>query len=244
MQFGFGSGSLWGINSVANSTPVPFGALQDCALDFSFSVKELRGRGQFPLTVARGAGKITGKAKTGNISAQMYNELFFGQALSTGKTTVAQNEAASVPGAAGPYTITAANGATFVEDLGVLDAITATPLVKVAAAPVVGQYSVSAAGVYTFAAADADKDVLLNYSYTTTGGSTITISNRQMGTTPFFGITLNQAYEGKQVTVRLYKCTSSKMGFATKLEDFVIPELDFQAMANAAGVIGVISIDE
>lgn len=242
MQFGFGSGSLWGTNTNANSTPQEFGAIQDVSLDFSFSVKELRGRYQMPLTVARGAGKIQGKAKTGNISAKLFNELFFGQALASGKTATVQNEAGTIP-ASVAYTITVANGATFVTDLGVKFALTGLPFVKVATAPATGQYSVSAAGVYTFAAADANVPVLTTYTYTTTGGSTITITNQLMGTTPFFGVTLNEVYEGNAVTVQLYKCTSSKLTLATKLEDFMIPELDFEAMANAAGVIGIMSLD-
>lgn len=241
MQFGFGSGSLFGINTAANSTPQEFGALQDCSLDFSFNIKELRGRYQMPLTIARGGGKLQGKAKTADLSAKLFNELFFGQAIATGKTATKSNEMASVPGT--PYQVTVANAATFVQDLGVKDAITGTPLVRVAAAPAIGQYSVSAVGVYTFAAADTLKAMLFSYTYTTTGGSTITISNQMMGVTPYFRVVLNQVYEGMGVTVDLYKCTSSKLTLATKLEDFTIPELDFEAMANPAGIVGVISLD-
>ena len=241
MQFGFGSGSLYGISTTANSTPQEFGALQDVSLDFSFSIKELRGRYQMPLTVARGGGKLQGKAKTADLSAKLFNELFFGQAMATGKTTTTINETAPVPTT--PFAITVANAATFVANLGVKDAITGTPLVKVATAPVGGQYSVSAVGVYTFAAADVGKSMLLSYTWTTTGGSTITISNQLMGVTPTFRCILTETYEGQTVTVDLYKCTSSKLTLATKLEDFIVPELDFEAMANAAGIIGVISLD-
>ena len=242
MQFGFGSGSLFGINTAANSSPQEFGALQEVNLDFSFSMKELHGRYQMPLTIARGGGKLQGKAKTANLNAKLFNELFFGQSFATGNTATVINEAGSVP-AATTYTVTVANGATFVVDLGVKLALTGLPMVKVATAPAAGQYSVSSAGVYTFAAADANAAVLLSYTYTTTGGSTITINNQLMGTTPTFRAVLTETYEGQAVTVDLYKCTSSKLTLATKLEDFIIPELDFEAMANAAGVIGILSLD-
>jgi hypothetical protein len=242
MQFGFGSGSLWGTNVAANSTPQEFGAIQDVSLDFSFSVKELRGRYQMPLTVARGAGKVQGKAKTGNISAKLFNELFFGQAMATGITKTVQNENAAIT--AITFTNVVSNGATFKADLGVKFALTGIPLVRVGSAPITGQYTVNeATGSYLFAAADVGLSVLFSYLYTTTGGNTITISNQLMGTTPFFGVTLNEVYDGQAVTVQLYKCTSSKLTLATKLEDFIIPELDFEAMANAAGVIGIMSID-
>jgi len=42
------------------------------------------------------------------------------------------------------------------------------PLTKAASAPAAGQYSV-AAGVYTFNSADANKAVLISYTYTITG---------------------------------------------------------------------------
>lgn len=242
MQFGFGSGSLWGTNVNANSTPQEFGAIQDVSLDFSFSVKELRGRYQMPLTVARGAGKIQGKAKTGNISAKLFNDLFFGQSMATGKTATVQNETAAIPTT--PFTVTVTNGATFKQDLGVKFALTGIPLVRVAAAPATGQYSVNeTTGAYLFAAADVALSVMISYTYTTTGGNTITLSNQLMGITPCFGVTLNEVYDGAAVTVQLYRCTSNKLTFATKLEDFIIPELDFEAMANSAGVIGIISLD-
>jgi hypothetical protein len=72
-------------------------------------------------------------------------------------------EPQKVPPASGPYTVTANEAATFVLDAGVLYTATALPLAKVATAPNQGQYSVSAAGVYTFNAADAGAAVTLFY---------------------------------------------------------------------------------
>ncbi len=242
MQYGFGSGALFGVNTAANSTPLRFGALQDVSLDFSFSIKELRGQYQFPLSVARGAGKITGKAKTANISARAFNDLFFGQTLTTGKIATAIDESGTIPTT--PFTVTAANGATFVDDLGVYDGATGIPFVKVASAPATGQYSVSGTGVYTFAAADTGKTVRLNYTYTVAAsGNKITITNQALGAAPYFTCVLNEVYEGNALTVKLNKCVASKLAIATKLEDFIIPEFDFEVMADGSNNIGSISID-
>lgn len=241
-QYGFGSGSLFGVNTTtANSTPQKFGALQDVTLDFSFTSKELRGQYQFPLTVARGTGKVTGKAKFGQISGKLMADLFFGTTSAQGKVMTAIDEAGTIT----TNTITAANGATFVDDLGCYDATTGIPFIKVATAPAVGQYSVSAAGVYTFAAADTGKAMKINYTYTVAAsGYKTTISNQLIGASPKFKVVLNDIYEGKNLTVVLNACTSSKLQIATKLEDFIIPELDFEAMADASNTIGTISIDE
>jgi hypothetical protein len=35
----------------------------------------------------------------------------------------------------------------------------------------------------------------------------------------------------------LYNCVAEKLAFGTKLEDFMVPELDFQCFANAAGQV-------
>jgi len=74
-------------------------------------------------------------------------------------------EPRTIPATPGPYTITTAHAATFVEDLGVTKA--AVPMVKVASAPTTGQYAVNiATGVYTFAAADQNQAVVISYRYT------------------------------------------------------------------------------
>ena len=66
----FGSGNLYGINSAANSTPRKLGNLQDVAFDISYTMKELRGSGQFAVDLRRGSGKITGKAKFATSTAR------------------------------------------------------------------------------------------------------------------------------------------------------------------------------
>ena len=35
----------------------------------------------------------------------------------------------------------------------------------------------------------------------------------------------------------LYNCVAEKLSFGTKVEDFLVPELDFQCFANAAGQV-------
>src|SRR5208337_3216580 len=181
-QFFFGAGALYGLdNSTPTPTPVKFGTLQDVSVEFSADVKELYGANQFPAHIGRGKNKITCKAKLGQIQGAMLNVLYFGLPKNTGELLSAQKEAAQIPAAA-PYTVTVANGAAFAQDLGVVYAAAGAPLTQVPSAPVAGQYSVGAGGIYTFAAADAGKAILIDYLYTsaTTGGA-IAISNQPMG---------------------------------------------------------------
>jgi hypothetical protein len=75
-----------------------------------------------------------------------------------------KDERGTVPSTPG-YTIQAQqNDGTFLSDVGVKYASTGTALTQVSGAPAIGQYSVNATGLYTFAAADAGAAVLLSYT--------------------------------------------------------------------------------
>src|SRR5579863_7161542 len=114
----FGSGRLYGVrNDQTNQTPTEFAVLQSVDLSFDFTTKPLFGQNQFAVFVARGEAKWTVKAKMGIISGLIFNNIFFGQTLTTGQTALAAGEAHSVP-ASSPYTIQATS-TTFNTDEGV-----------------------------------------------------------------------------------------------------------------------------
>ncbi len=234
-MFAFGSGVLLGVRTdVANATPVNFGLVQEVQLDLQFTAKELYGQYQFPVAIARGQGKASGKAKMAQVSGLAFNNLFFGASLTTGQLATAYGEAGAIPGSSA-YTVTVTNSGAWVDDYGVVFAATGLPLAKVASSPSSGQYSV-ASGVYTFNSADAGKGVLISYAYTVSGsGQQVTLANPLLGTTPTFQAQLYTSFQGKPVNVKLFNCVSTKLAFASKLEDFTIPELDFDVFANAAG---------
>ena len=234
----FGSGVLIGTDTTG---PIQFGTLQDVSIDFSSSLKTLMGQYQFPVAVARGAFKISGKAKFANIDGPVLNRIMFGSSQTLGQKYWAYNEAATIP--ATPFQVTVSNAAHFDANLGVQFASNGLQLVPVASGPTTGQYSVNVAtGVYTFAAADTGKAMLITYSYTSSasGGNSI-IANKLMGVAPNFQIDFynqNPNVAGAQWSLRLYACMSEKLALTSALEGFTIPEMDFQAFANAANNIG------
>lgn len=246
MQYHFGSGNAFGlVTSGGIVVPRKFGALQNINVDFSFNLKELYGQNQFPLAIARGQGKIAGKAAFASFNGGMINDLFFGDTNATGQTLYVNGEAATIPATPGPYTVTAANGATFKEDLGVTFAATGVPLTRVASAPATGQYSVvDGTGVYTFAAADQGLAITIDYGYTATTGNKTTIINNLSGTTPTFALAIPVKFNGKTMYLKLNSVTSAKLTIATKIEDFVVPDFDFNAFADASGTIGTLSTTE
>lgn len=234
-MYSFGSGVLIGTRSdIANATPLNFGLVQEVTLDESASVKELYGQYQYPIAIARGTVKTSGKAKVARISGLAFANLYYGVTPVAGQTATAFAEAGAVP-ASSPYTLSIVNAATFVDDGGVLYAATGLPLTKAASSPAAGQYSV-ASGVYTFNAADEGRAVLITYTYGITGtGQKFTVANQLVGTTPTFQALFYTTFQGQAVTLQLNNCTSSKLSFGTKLEDFVIPEFDFTCFADPSG---------
>ena len=234
----FGTGNIYAL-PVGGGAPIALGSITGASVDFDGDVKMLYGSNQFPDDVAVGKRKITGKASVGLIDVNLANALFFGLTVASGQTLTATNEAAAVPAAA-PYTVNSANAASFKTDLGVFYASTGQQLTQVANNPAAGQYSV-ANGVYTFAAADQGKGVLLVYDYTTANsGSTLVITNQLMGTLPTFQLKLRNSFKGKSFGIDLYACVSNKFNLPFKQDDYLEEEFDFSAYANAAGQVGAL----
>lgn len=243
MQFAFGSGSMWGIDSGANPTPGKFGILQDVGVDFPFSNKPLFGSYQSPVAIGRGTAKPSWKAKFAQLSGRVLNSLFFGQTKATGSVLVAEDEVGTI--AAGAVTV--ANGAQFVDDLGVRYSATGLPLVRVASAPAAGQYVAGAAGVGAYAFNVSENGTLLKFDYTYTAAATgekITLANLLLGSAPSFKAVFTQVFNGMRQTLVLNANVANKVGIASKLEDFVMPEFDADIVADSGNNIGTWSLGE
>ncbi|MDR3461520.1 MAG: hypothetical protein P4L76_04295 [Beijerinckiaceae bacterium] len=243
-MYSFGSGVLIGTRTdIANATPVNFGLVQEVTIDEAASVKELYGQFQHPIALARGTIKTTGKAKVARISGLAFANLFYGATPAAGQVATSFAEIATIP-ASSPYTVTPVNSATLVDDAGLVYAATGLPLVKVASSPVAGQYSL-VGGVYTLSASDAGKVVLATYTYSLpTSGQNYVVSNQLTGTTPTFSAHFFTTFQGQTVSLKLNACTSSKLSFQTKMEDYVLPEFDFSCFADATGTIMTWSFSE
>lgn len=248
MQWDFGAGDLIANRTdVSAPTPSAFGIIQDIEFDFDFTLKELYGQNQFAVDVARGAAKVTGKAKTARISGALYNDVYFGQVLTANAGNLFyKNEAHSVPGSS-TYTVTVTNVTNGISDEGVYYAVTGVQLQRVApSSEATGKYSVNlATGVYTFAAGDAAAALLFNYyNGATTGTESIAITNELMGSGPLFQVNLATTFRNKIANIQLYRCTASKLSFPFKNQDYMINDFEFTAMQNDAGNVGILTFTE
>jgi hypothetical protein len=234
----FGSGVVFATpvagNLATNPTPVEVGIIQDVKLTLGAEIKELFGQYQWPVDTAVGKRTVKGSFNFAQMSNSFFNQTFFADAVTTGTISTAYNEAGAIP-ATTTYTVTVTNSAMFVGDLGVTYALTGKKFTHVTTGPTVGQYTY-AAGVYTFAAADASVAVLISYTYTTaTVGTTLTVGNHVMGYGPIVSLTIPLLYQGGAASIVLPNCRLGKIDFTTKLDDYLMMSTDFQAFAGAGG---------
>ena len=225
---------------IANGPIVNVGYDNELSIDFSGTTKELFGQNQFPLVTARSTVKATGKWKSAVLSGIAWNNVFFGQTFTGGTLAWTIGESAPIP--ATPFTVTVAGaGVNFDADLGVTYQATGLPGQRVSAgSEAAGKYSVTESGVnagkYVFASADTGLTVLFTYSTKVAGsGQQLLINNTAIGFTPTFQLdyytNLNQP-AAKPFIVRCYGCVAAKVALAAKLEDFIMPEFDFDMFAD------------
>jgi hypothetical protein len=93
-MYQFGVGALFA--KFPDGSSVEFGTLQDCNVDFSFDKKELYGRQQFPVKIARAKGKVDCKATYADIKAEALNVVLNGS-ISNGELKVAEPLNVTVP---------------------------------------------------------------------------------------------------------------------------------------------------
>lgn len=249
-QFAFGTGSLWGTPTqdafgvpIANPTPLKFGEVQDVGIDMSRDIKLLHGQLMLPVAAGGGKMKIDVKAGFARVMGRIFSDLFFGQHITGGTLTGVLNDTSGVAIPATPHQVTVVPPAVgaFVRDLGVVDA-NGQPLNRSGDAPAAGQYSVSAGGQYTFADADAGRQVFISYTYTAASANakSLSITNLPMGYLPTFGMDLAVSFGGKQMNWRFPNCVAGKLSFDPKQDDFSQFDMDISVFADAAGSVGSI----
>ena len=247
MQYSFGSGVLFGRStSVSNPTPVRFGGLQEVSVDISFTTKPLFGQFQYPIAIGRGTAKITGKAKFAQFNAQAFNDLFFGNSVNPSNSSIRAVTAEAATITANIVTVAHNGAGNFVADYGVVKVSDGTVYTRVAANATGQQYSCNeTTGVYTFNSSQNGTAVAVSYTYNDTqNGKSIIITNQLLGVAPQFIAAFTNTFNGKQETLILNACMSSKLTLATKLEDWQMPEFDFEAFADASNVVGTLNLDE
>jgi len=257
-QYQFGPGRLWikqlsDVNGVALTVPLVkrVGAVQEVSLDIERAVKELHGGSWLPLEEGSGPGKISGKVKFAQHQANVVNMTMASGIAGpvTGQKIVAYDEKHTIP-AATPWTVTIAPPATgtFDMDMGVRYA-NGTQLTRVGSAPTLaGTYSViepptASPGVYTFTTGDQGLVVYMDYRYVlSTAGYLVSLTQQEIGGAAVFEIDYQGRYGGKWCLMSIYNAKSTKLSYASKIDNWNIPEFDFSVF-EPTGITGVSVMD-
>jgi len=239
-QYVFAAGSLIATqtNTSGAVTPVRFGILQDVSVDFSADLKELYGQNRYAIALAPGKTKVEIKAKFAQISANLFNSVYFGSTISTTQTLLADGEIGTIMSGG---SLTVSNAATFLADEGIVYNTTQVPLVNVGTITATGQYKSAGAGIYNFNTADIGSLVAVSYLYSATGGDMIPMGNPKMGVGPSFKVVLSQQFDNRALTYVFNNCQAAKLSMPAKQDDWLISEIDFQVSADTSGNIGSIS---
>jgi hypothetical protein len=250
-MFIFGSGTAFatptGAAAAGNPSPLQLGVLQETQIDISNNQKDLMGKNQFPVAIARTAGKITIKFKFANQFAKLWNDLFFGATVVSGEEIGVPDSVQAVVTHA--CTITPPGGGTFARNLGVRNGTTGQQMTLVASSPAAGiSYTVSG-GTYTFNASETATTMFISYTYTLATGFKSNVTNLPMGSQPVLDVTvMNSQYANLDGAVntllRFPACIASKYTFPFKNEDFAITEFDCSALQDVNGNVMYINADE
>lgn len=243
----FGAGLLYGTANAGNlpTNPTPQRLLlQEVSIDFKADLKKLYAQSQFPISKARGKLDVSGKAKIVNYEPGPINQLFWAGSVTTGIEVPVDRELGAIP-AASTFTVTVAKGANFAQDNGVQftnGASAGLQLTKVTANVATGQYMVNTtSGVYTFASVDNSLGVAISYTYTNaTRGQTITMNNQLMGYAPEVAVDCWNLFRNKVLGIRLNSCTFGSWTYPSKLEDYWMSDVAFEASTDNADVLGKI----
>jgi hypothetical protein len=253
MRLFFGSGQLfclpgtfYGGTPGTSASPVWFATLQDVDINIDATIKELRGNLQFPDDTAISDKKITWKAGYGRFSIDTWNNIYYGDTITTGSNAGGSGVGGGVPQVQETTTLnstsyTVSQHSAFTQDMGVIYGSTLQAFQKVTGVPTVGQYNVSA-GVYGFSSSDNNQSVEVSYRYYISTGRLLRVQNHVQGWGPSFEMVLSQPYQelttGIPNYLDLYACKCGKLTAPLKRADYTISDLEGQAYANSAGYIG------
>jgi len=236
-----------------NPTPVRLGTMQDISVDIDVDLKTLYGSKRFPISVGQGKGKIEIKAKYAEINGAILGSLQFGKTPQAGVRAAVFDFAVKVPasqaGSQAPVQVTVEppQDGIFAADLGVLDAATMESFERAAVvdgqALAAGQYTV-VNGTYHLAPSPKDRTLLISYEYRSDSskGQIFQLTNDVMGPTPAFTLLLQNAFDGKNLVMKLNRAVSSKVSLPFKNDDYAVYDFSAQAFADAADQIGYLCL--
>ena len=241
----FGAGRVFLTGNYTNPTPCRASTPQSQSIDFKRKVESLFGENQLAVAVAAGQMEVTGKVEFSKTVARIFADILFGDGSTTGSYLESDQEAGTIPGSSS-YIVTVVNSATWLFDLGVRNATTGVIYTCVASGTEVAGKSYSvAAGVYKFAAGDANGNVLISYGYSSaTAGESIVLANQLQGLTGNFQAVHTLPWGTETDMFVFYNCIAGSTSLSAKNGGFGNTSLDYTAAVNGNGQLGIATFAE
>jgi hypothetical protein len=250
----FGAGLLYSTPNAGNLPVDPSPTrllLQEVQIDFKGDLKKLFTQYQMPIATARGKLDITGKAKIVDYDPDPINQLFWAQSIAVGMQLAVDQETDTPTGAS--VSVQVQNNVNFAQNNGVFYSSGTKAGAILLQAPAgtsqgsltTGLYTVcTTTGTYTFSTADNNIAMSISYTFTNaTRGKTITLANQVMGYAPVCAVDMWGTFRSKYLGIRLNSCTFGSWTYPSKLEDFWVSDVSFDANADASNNIGYIFAD-
>lgn len=235
----FDSGTLY-VTPADGSGPRRIGAMQEIELDFDLALKAVRTQYQMPVRHTQTLQAIHGRAKYAKIDGRAFGELAFGKTGQAGSRVAVLNTAFTL---GTTFTPTLPGGASFALDLGAINQATGQPYTLTQGTPAAGQYK-QAAGVYTFAAADAGQKALVSYAYDATSGIKVAVNADWTHFAPEYSVFLTTTFNSKPASLWLPAISTSRLALPLRLEQYEITELTFEVQSARDGSLGIFSFNE
>ena len=220
-----------------SSQAVEIGTLTDVKLDFSYTMKELRGQYSDPLCIMQSQRTIKGSANFAEFNGDVITALLHGTPVYNEVKLLGKDDVKTIPETSS-YTVTVDHAADFTQDGGVTligsEALYNTKMKRVATPSATGEYSESA-GVYTFDVADKGKRVRIDYEYSSVSGTTYKLPNLVMGSTFPFQLWVETVIQSKAAIFKFPNVVSGKLGLDFKAGDFNPISIDFECYADGEG---------
>lgn len=227
----FGVGFV-GAAPVGGGDPIYFGMASGVSLNFTQNLEPLRGDLKYPIAHGIKDCDIKGKIDTMSIFGGSVAQLLGGTSAA-GQEILIPDEAATIPTT--PFQVTVAKAATFANSYRVFSVTNQIHMVEVDDSPATGEFSVTADGVYTFAADDAGDSVLITYTYTESAeGLTSSTTNTRQIVAPAYRLVCasGNTTQAGMIYLVLPKVVFGNFGLEIKTGSWASNNVEFTAQAD------------
>lgn len=247
-RYTFGAGKVFATPTNTSAvTPIRLFDVAESSLSIKAKSSKAQGGQVYAVASGRTSEECTGKIKFLRNDPRIAAYLFHGVDLISGQNALADLEQVTLSVA----TVTVANGAHFLYDGGVINALNAAAFTRITSGtPAAGQYKVDTNGEYTFSADDvtAGVKVLISYTYTiANAGFQYTVTNQEQGMAPYFRLVLEKAFNGPAGLITdgyvIYAAQATGMTFGGKQGEFETVEIDWEAVPDALGKVYTRSVN-